>query len=290
MSSVAFLGTGTMGFPMARNLSLAGVTVRAWNRSPEKAQPLAEHGAIVCSDPREAAEGAEIVITMLGDATAVLDTASRALEGCGTDVVWAQMSTIGEEGTEYCAALAQRSGVEFVDAPVLGTREPAEEGKLVVLASGPEPALQRCRPVFDAVASRTLRVGEAGAATRAKLVVNSWVLGVTGLVAETISLAQSLDIDPAVFFDAVEGGALDLPYARLKGRAMIERSFDDASFRLSLARKDADLILAAADRVALDSPIMGAVAQRLQRAEETGHGEEDMAATYLASAPADAQR
>lgn len=290
MGTVAFLGTGTMGFPMARNLARAGVPLRAWNRSSERAEPLAQDGVTICQDPREAATGAEVVITMLSDASAVLDAAARALDGLGQAPVWAQMSTVGLEGTEECRQLAERVGAIFVDAPVLGTREPAEQAKLVILAGGPEDAIQTCRPLFEAMGQKMLELGGAGAATKAKLVVNSWVLGVTGLVAETIALAESLGIDPQVFFDAVEGGTLDLPYAQLKGHAMIERSFEDAPFRLSLARKDADLVLAAAEEASLDAPVLRAVAERLRRAEADGHGDEDMAATFLATAPDAAPR
>lgn len=274
-----------MGFPMARNLARAGFTVQAWNRSRERAEPLAEGGAKICDEPSEAAAGADVVVTMLSDSATVLDTASRALEDSAERPVWAQMSTVGMEGTELCRQLAERLGVPFVDAPVLGTREPAEEAKLVILASGPDEALKGCRPMFDALGQRTLDLGEAGSATRAKLVVNSWVLGVTGLAAETLALAEALGVEPQTFFDAVEGGTLDLPYARLKGKLMIERSFDDPAFKLSLARKDADLVMAAAEEEALDSPVLRAVAERFRRADDGGHGDEDMAANFLATAP-----
>jgi 3-hydroxyisobutyrate dehydrogenase len=261
-----------------------------WNRTRERAEPLSADGVTVCDEPREAARGCDLVVTMLNDSASVLDTATRAFDGAEPGAIWVQMSTIGEEGTRFCQALAAQHELEFVDAPVLGTKEPAEQGKLVVLASGSDAALGRCEPLFDAVGQRTLRVGEAGAATRAKLVVNSWVLGVTGLLAESLRLSEELGLDPQLFFDAIEGGTLDLPYARLKGRSMMDREFADAAFRLALARKDAELVLAAADRVALDSPILRAVAQRLQRAEETGHGDEDMAATYLATVDPAASR
>lgn len=290
MTTIAFLGTGTMGLSMARNLARAGFTVRAWNRSRERAEPLGNDGATVCDEPREAATGADVLVTMLSDASTVLDTATRALQDLDQPPVWCQMSTVGIEGTELCRELADRVGAAFVDAPVLGTREPAEQAKLIVLASGPDAALESCRALFDAVGQKTLELGEAGSATRAKLVVNSWVLGVTGLVAETIALAEALNIDPQVFFDAIEGGTLDLPYAKLKGHAMIERSFEDAAFRLALARKDADLVLAAAEQESLDSPVLRAVAERLQRAESAGHGDEDMAANFLATAPDPARR
>jgi 3-hydroxyisobutyrate dehydrogenase len=285
MTKIAFLGTGTMGLPMARNLLDAGFAVRAWNRSIERAQPVIELGAEVFADPREAAEGSELVVTMLSDADAVLETAERAFEGLAENPIWLQMSTIGIEGVERCAELAERVGVQLVDAPVLGTREPAERGDLIILASGPASVKDACEPVFDALGSRTLWLGDVGAGTKCKVVVNSWIVGVVGVLAETITLAEALEIDPNRFFDAVEGGPLDLPYARMKGEEMIEKSFGSPAFRLALSRKDADLVLDAAQRGSLDVPVMRAVAERLHRAEESGHGDDDMAATYWATAP-----
>ncbi|HEY5316419.1 MAG TPA: NAD(P)-dependent oxidoreductase [Solirubrobacteraceae bacterium] len=284
MAKIAFLGTGTMGFPMARNLSSAGFSVSAWNRSVERARPLAEHGAEVFEDAREAAGDCEVLVTMLSDADAVIETAQQALDGLADDALWLQMSTIGTPGIERCAELADRAAVQLVDAPVLGTREPAERGELVILASGPDDVSVACDPIFDALGSRTLWLGEAGAGTKCKVVVNSWIVGVVAVLAETITLAESLGVDPQRFFDAVEGGALDLPYARLKGKEMIEKSFDSPAFRLALSRKDTDLVLAAARQAGLEVPVMEAVAERLQRAEEAGHGDEDMAATYWATA------
>jgi 3-hydroxyisobutyrate dehydrogenase len=285
MTKVACLGTGTMGFPMARNLVDGGFAVRAWNRSIERAQPLTEHGAEVFEDPREAVEGCELVVTMLSDADAVLETAESALEGLAAGALWLQMSTIGGEGIERCVELADRAGVRLVDAPVLGTREPAEQGELVILASGPDDVHDTCDLVFDVLGKRTLWLGDVGAGTNCKVVVNSWIVGVVGALAETITLAEALGVDPHCFFDAVAGGALDLPYARMKGEEMIERSFERPAFRLTLARKDADLVLDAARRGGLEVPVMRAVAERLHRAEEAGHGDEDMAATYWATAP-----
>jgi 3-hydroxyisobutyrate dehydrogenase len=288
MATVAFLGTGTMGLPMARHLLEAGFSLRTWNRSPERARPLAEEGAQVFGDPRSAAEGADLMVTMLSDADAVLETASPALPALAEDAIWLQMGTIGIDGIERCRELAAQASVTLVDAPVLGTRQPAEEAKLVILASGPRPARDRCQPLFNTVGARTMWLGEAGAGTRCKIVVNSWIVGIGAVLAETISIAEALDVDPQRFFEALEGGALDLPYARLKGKMMIERTFDDASFRLALARKDADLVLAACAAAELEVPVMEAVTARLRRAEDAGHGDKDMAAAYLAPAPAGA--
>jgi 3-hydroxyisobutyrate dehydrogenase len=284
MTNIAFLGTGTMGLPMARNLAKAGFALRVWNRTGERAQPLSKDGATIHGDPREAARGATVLITMLADAAAVLDAAASALDALEGDAIWLQMSTIGIEGTEMCAALADRCGADFVDAPVLGTRQPAERGELVILASGPSGSVAACEQIFDALGKRTLRLGAAGAGTRCKVVVNNWIVGLTSVLAETVSLAEQLELDPHTFFEAVEGGPLDLPYAHTKGGRMIDREFDDPDFKLKLARKDADLALAAAEQAQLDTPVLRAVADRFHSAERRGHGDEDMAATYRATA------
>jgi 3-hydroxyisobutyrate dehydrogenase len=284
---VAVLGAGgTMGLPMARNIARAGLPVRAWNRSRAKAGPLAADGVQLADSPAAAAAGAAIVLTMLADADAVTEAmngSQGALPAMAESALWLQMSTIGEAGTQRCAQLAAGHGTGFVDAPVLGTRQPAEERKLVVLASGPDALRERVRPVLDAVGHKTLWVGQAGAGTRLKLVTNSWVLAVMEAGAETIALAEGLGLDPALLFEALAGGTLDLPYLRMKGKAILERNFEP-SFRLELAAKDANLVLDAAGRHGLDLPLLATIARRLSEGARE-HGDEDMAATYLTSAP-----
>jgi 3-hydroxyisobutyrate dehydrogenase len=285
---VAVLGAGgTMGLPIARNLARAGFDVRAWNRSPGKAQPLAEHGVTIAATPAAAADGAGTVLTMLADADAVLDAVGGdqgALSAPQQPGIWLQMSTIGEDGTDSCAELAHARGIAFVDAPVLGTKQPADEGKLVILASGPGELREPLRPLLDAVGHRTLWAGEAGAGSRLKLVTNSWVLMVVEGGAEAIALAEGLGLDPALLFEALAGGTLDLPYLKIKGKAMTERDFEP-SFRLALAAKDARLVRDAAARHGLDLPVVTAVQQRLEQGVAE-HGEKDFSATYLTSAPA----
>jgi 3-hydroxyisobutyrate dehydrogenase len=285
-STVAFLGTGTMGFPMARNAAAAGLEVRAWNRSLDKARPLEEHGVTVAPTPAEAVEGASIVVTMLSDADAVIEIAERsgAFDAIAPGTVWAQMSTIGIRGVERCIEIARARGLELVDAPVLGTKQPAEAGELTVLASGPVEAVERCMPLFEAVGSRVVRLGEAGEGQRLKLVMNTWVVALVESVAETIALAEALGLDPDLFLETIKGGPLDLPYAQVKGRAMIARSFPE-SFKLSLALKDARLVREAATEAGLELPVVAAVERQFERATEMGHGSEDLAAAYWASAP-----
>lgn len=281
--TAAVLGTGIMGAAMARNILGAGMEVRAWNRSREKAQPLAESGATVADSPEEAARGADFLITMLSDADAISSSIEDgALSALADGGVWLQMSTVGLEGNDRLSKLAQRAGVSFVDAPVLGTKEPAEQGQLIVLASGPEEVREKCDPVFDAVGSKTVWLGDAGAGSRLKLVTNSWIAGLLGVLAETVSFSESLDVDPKQFLEVIEGGPLGLPYAQLKGNMMIEDDFP-TSFSLKLARKDVALMLDAAGEQGLRLAVTEAVARLQDEAIEGGHGEEDMAAVYHAA-------
>ena len=283
MTTVAVLGTGLMGAPMARNMLAAGLAVHVWNRTEEKARALEADGAEVAGTPAEAAAGADAVVTMLTDVDATL-AAMRppdgALAGMEPAALWAQMGTIGLGGTDACAALAAEHGVTFVDAPVLGTKQPAEQGALTVLAGGPESAREALAPVFDAVGSRTLWLGEAGAGTRMKLVANTWVLALVEALAEAFALAERLGLNPQDFLDAIAGGPLDVGYARIKGGAMMAREFQP-SFPLRLAAKDARLIVETAGATGLELPLVRAVADQLAAGVERGHGDEDLAATIL---------
>ena len=271
MSTVAVLGTGIMGAPMARHLAGAGHEVRAYNRTRAKAEGL---GATVAASPAEAVAGADVVVTMLSDGP----TVASVMEGItlSPDQLWWQASTIGLEWIE-------RLGGGFVDGPVLGTKQPAEQGKLTVLASG--PGRERLGDVFAPVSARVVDLGdEVGTGTRMKLVLNTWVLALVEGLSQTIALAEGLDIDPRQFLEIIEGGLMDTPYAKLKGNAMIERAFDP-SFPLALAAKDAGLVVEAAAAAGLDLPLPALIRDRMGKAVELGHGEADLSATFLASCP-----
>jgi 3-hydroxyisobutyrate dehydrogenase len=236
----------------------------------------------------EAASGASVLLTILSDAEAVtsaMEGPDGVLAGAEGGALWLQMSTIGVEGTERCATLAEQHGLTLVDAPVVGTKQPAEQGKLTVLASGPEEAREGCEPIFDAISQKAVWLGEAGTGTRMKLVINSWLLSLVEGLAETIAFAEGFDIDPAQFLETIAGGPIDNAYAQMKGKMMIERSFEPA-FKLQLAAKDARLVLEAAQRHDLDLPMLEAIRSQLEEAAEE-HGDKDMSAVYLASAPND---
>jgi 3-hydroxyisobutyrate dehydrogenase len=280
--NITFLGTGIMGAPMARHLAEAGHDVTVWNRTADKARPLAQHGATVAEDPAAAMAGAEVVVTMLTDGEAVEDVMREAAPAAPGGALWWQASTVGIAGTEALVALAEEHGLAYVDAPVLGTKGPAEDGKLVVLASGEDAALDRLEPLFGAVGAKTLRLGAAGAATRFKLVMNHWVLAVTDAIAETLAFAQGVDLDPNLFLEAIEGGTLDIGYAHLKGPGMIAGELPVA-FPLKHALKDADLILEAAERHDVDLALARAVRDRFAQAADAGHADEDMGMVIAAT-------
>ncbi len=266
-----------MGAPMAANIAKAGLDVRVWNRTRAKAEPLADV-ASVADSAASAADGADILVTMLADGPAVASAFEAASPASGT--LWLQMSTVGLDWTDRLAATAEKAGVVFVDAPVLGTRQPAEQAQLQVLASGPEEARPKATPVFDAVGLKTLWLGPAGGGSRLKLVMNAWVLALTNATAESLGLARALSLDPALFLQTIEGGGLDVGYAHVKGKAMLAGEYP-ASFPAGLAAKDARLVVEAAGE---DVDVAGAraVLAHLEAAVEAGHGDEDMAALYRA--------
>jgi 3-hydroxyisobutyrate dehydrogenase len=280
VTAVAVLGTGIMGLPMARNLARAGHEVRAWNRTREKAEPLRDEGATVAGSSAEAAEGADVLITMLADAHAV----AAAVEDVRGVPAWAQMSTVGIEATDRFAALAADRGIGFVDAPVLGTKEPAEKAQLVLLAAGAPELRDRVHPVFDAVGRETVWLADhPGPATRLKLVLNHWILGLVENIGETIAFAEAVGVDPRDYLSSIEGGAMNTPYAHMKGNAILNDALGDAAFPARLARKDVGLVLDAAREAGIELPLMQVAARQFDRTIELGHGDDDMAATYHAA-------
>lgn len=283
-TTVAVLGTGTMGTGIAHSLARAGFRLRVWNRSRERAEPLAAVGATVTDDPAEAVRGADVVLTMVWDADAVADVIAKAAPGLAGGTVWLQTSTVGVEGARRLAALADDHGLVFVDSPVLGTKLPAEQGQLVVLAAGPDTVRTTADPVFDAIGHRTLWLGkEPGTASALKVVVNSWLATVVEGVAEALVAARTLGLDPALFLDAVRGGGVDAPFVGLKGRAMLDGRFEP-SFSVAGADKDVQLALQAVAEAGADPgdlAVFSAVRSRLDKAVADGHGDQDVAATYL---------
>ncbi|MET7379065.1 NAD(P)-dependent oxidoreductase [Streptomyces sp. NPDC005526] len=284
--TVSVLGTGIMGSAMARNLLKAGHTVRVWNRTRAKAEPLAADGARIADTPAEAVRDADVVLTMLYDGGTVLEVMREAAPALRSGALWVQSTTVGLDSVEELAGLARDHALVFYDAPVLGTRQPAEAGQLTVLAAGPVEHRDAVAPVFDAVGARTVWTGEDGAAagaTRLKLVANSWVVAATAAAGEVLALAGALGVDPQDFFGLIADGPLDMGYLRAKAALVLEDRLSPASFAVATAEKDARLIVEAGERHGVRLDVAAASAERFARAAAQGHADEDMAAAYFAS-------
>jgi 3-hydroxyisobutyrate dehydrogenase len=283
---VAVLGTGIMGSGMARSLLRSGLDVTVWNRHPSRAAPLAADGARVAATAAEAVADADAVVTTLWDGDSVAEVMADALPTAPDGILWAQASTVSlHDACDLLPALADGCGARYIDAPVLGTRQPAEEGRLTVLAAGPEALRDPITPVFGAIGARTVWVSERpGDGTRLKLVANSWVATIVAATAQSIALAQGLSLDPQAFLDMMKGGAVDAPYLHIKGEAIIAGQFA-TSFAVEGAVKDAGLIAAAARESGTDATLIDAVGAQYRKAAESGHGEEDMAAIFYAFRP-----
>jgi 3-hydroxyisobutyrate dehydrogenase len=280
--TVAVIGTGTMGLAMAANLCRAGLTTIVWDRKPSAAASLAVFGASVASTPSEAVRSADVVITMLTDANAVTSVAvdQGMLAALPPGAVWAQMGTIGVDATDRLAALVaeRRPDVAFVDAPVSGSKGPAERGELFVLASGPPDVIDALGPVFAAVGQRTISMGEAGRGTRLKLVLNSWLAFLMEGIAETAALADALGITTDELVRALAGGPLAAP-AVIAKLTKIDADDYTPEFSLALALKDVDLALASTLR---RLPGMSAISAQWHGAVGQGLGGLDVSAAALA--------
>ena len=284
--TIAVLGTGRMGTPIARNLLAAGFPVTVWDRTPARLEGLAGDGARPASSAAEAAEGADVVLTMLSDGATVEQVMSGpegVLAALRPGSVWIQMATIGDDWTQRLAKLATEHRLEYVDSPVSGSDGPARDRELIVLASGPEEARPRVQSIFDAIGRKTLGLGPAGNGSRFKLVLNNWLATQVEAVAETIALTEALGIDPHLFIETIADGPLGSPYAVAKGRAMIGGDFAPG-FALRLGFKDVGLALDAARERDLELPVTHALAPRWEQAIADGHADEDVSAVFTVAA------
>jgi 3-hydroxyisobutyrate dehydrogenase len=275
--AVAVLGIGAMGHGMAASALRAGIPVIVWNRTTTPARDLVELGAQVAPTAADAARQAAIVITMVTDADAVISVArdQGMLAALAPGAIWAQMSTIGVAGIERVAAMtaAERPDVMLMDAPVSGSRDPAERGQLTIFASGPAEARPRVAPLFGALGQRTVWVGEAGAGTRLKLVNNTWLAFATEAVGASVALARRLGLGTETLIDAISGGSLVSPWQAAKLERIAAGEFS-AQFALSLALKDVRLALQAAGEGQL--AVLDCLAGEWQQAVDHGLGGQDL--------------
>jgi 3-hydroxyisobutyrate dehydrogenase len=266
-----------MGAAMARRAVQGGLPTVVWDRSPERSVPLGEVGAAVAGSVADAAGQADVVVTMVSDADAVtaLATEQGLLAGLRPGSAWAQMSTIGIGGTERLAALVaqRRPDVHFVEAPVSGSRGPAEQGTLLIFASGPEAARGRVAPLFDVLGQRTLWLGPAGTGSRLKLVNNALLAFTAEGVANALGLARQLGLATASVIEAFDDGPLVSPWESAKFRRIAAGEYS-AEFALSLALKDVHLALDAGGGGRF--PVLAALAREWDDLVDQGLGDEDV--------------
>jgi 3-hydroxyisobutyrate dehydrogenase len=279
---VAIIGTGIMGAGMAERLLDQGFAVDVWDRTPVAAARIAERGAMAHTEPTDAVAAAHVVITML-PTSAVLETVmfgQKVFDAMRPGSIWAQMGTIGLDGTERLIAEAarRRSDVDFVDAPVSGTREPARNGQLVILASGPDRARAAAKPVFDALGQRVMWLGPAGMGMRMKLILNTWLAFEIEAAAEIRETTERLGVPYATLVDTVRGGSMAsaLALARLE---KMQKGDDSVQFPLEWALKDLDLTAAATGPAAI--PVAHAIAERWRGLVAQGYGRQDVTAARL---------
>ncbi len=277
MNTVAFLGIGTMGHGLATSALRAGIPTIVWNREPEATRDLAELGADVAETAADAARRADLVVTMVTDADAVISIArdQGMLAALAPGSIWVQMSTIGVEGIERVAALvgAERPDVILLDAPVSGSKVPAEQGQLTIFASGPDEARPRVDPLFEALGQRTIWVGAVGAGSRLKLVNNTWLAFTAEAVASSIALARRLGLGTETVVGALDGSTLVSPWQAAKLQRIAQDDYS-TQFGLSLALKDVHLALQAADDDRFAA--LASLAGEWQQAVDDGFGDKDL--------------
>ena len=268
-----------MGAGIAGSLAREGHEVVVWNRTAARAEAVAGDGVTVAASVAEAVSGSDALVTVLFDTDAVLAVTGEIVGALGPDAVWIQTSTVGPDGARR---IAEAAGGQIVDAPVLGTKKPAQDGTLVVLASGPSGLLEKAKPVFDAIGSRTVVAGDlVGQASALKLATNSWVGLITAGAAQSLALGQALGLDPGLVLEAIKGGPADSPYLQLKGAAMIEGSWT-TSFAVDGVVKDLGLMIDAAEGADFPSDLLRSVRGLFETASVAGHGADDMAAVRTA--------
>jgi 3-hydroxyisobutyrate dehydrogenase len=276
---VAVIGAGTMGGAMAARLLSLRFEVRVWSRHAASTVSLVELGATGHENVRDAVVEADIVLTTLPTAAV---TAEVMFDGLGIDAVppgatWAQMATIGVSATEsvYDVARNRRPDVAFVDAPVSGSRGPAESGQLLILAAGPDTANPSLKSVFDALGRKTLWLGPVGAGSRMKLILNTWLAFQTECAAESASLAKRLHVDPLMLVEALRDNPLASAYAMAKLDRILSDDYH-ADFSLDWALKDLELV--GDDAGADAAPIAAAIADRWRNLVENGSSGLDVSA------------
>ena len=284
--TIAFLGLGAMGAPMASNLAAAGFALRVWNRSPARAEPFAAAGATVCASPAEAVRGARVVVSMVADDEATREgmlgpDGGVAAAAPGTTIV--DSSTNSPAMSREVARAAVARGLAHLDAPVSGSIAQASGRELVFMVGGPQHAFDAARPLFDAMGRMARRMGDSGAGSTIKLVNNMLSGTMSAAVAEAMSVALAAGLEPAAVQAVLPEGAAGPRLTRTKIPKMQQRDFSP-QFQLGLMEKDLRYFLALAQEVDRPVPVASLVRTQLQAARRAGLGTQDVSAIFVYTA------
>lgn len=280
--TVAVIGLGAMGHAFAANLLKNGFETHVWNRTASRGESLVNAGALQGKTVRETVADVDVVITMLADGKTtqtVFEGDDGLLAGLKQGAVIAQMGTLGIEATEALITLVkqQRPDAVFIDAPVSGTKTPAENAQIIVLASGDRAAAANIEPIFAAISKGVKWLGEAGRASKMKLVVNAWLISMMEGIAESAQLADEFGFSTDELWDVLEGGPLATPYIKAK-MAMFKTGDYRPQMHLVWALKDINLALKAGENRHL--PVMERISETWQSAVDAGYGEQDLSVVY----------
>ena len=275
---VGLLGVGLMGSAMGRRLLARGLKVVAWDREPEHVRALTDRGAEAARSPAEVVAGADVVITMLPTVDVVLEVVEPLVHQWPARTIWLQMSSVGAAEADRLVQLATAHGIILVDAPVSGSTHPAAEGRLTILASGPDSARPAVAPVLDALAARVQWVGTAGTGSRLKLAANHWMIASVAALAETMHLCEAMGLDQRQLVTLLDEGPLGSAYGLEKLGEMRRHEYPPG-FPVRLALKDLQLVREVAHSQKARMPVLEAVLE-LFSAASGEHAEEDLAAVY----------
>ena len=279
---VAFIGLGRMGRPMATNAARGGHALVLFNRTPATAEALAaEIGATAAATAREAAEGADVVITMLADADALRESYrgdDGAAAGLRPGAVAVDMGTTGPEGVAWLDETVRAAGGSVVDAPVSGSTATATEGTLTIMAGGTEDDVERVRPVLESIGSRVYHLGATGTGAVMKLAVNSVIFAIGQAISESLVLAERAGIDRERAYEIFENSAVGAPMVKYRRDQYLHPESAAVAFAMSLALKDLLLIHELAESSGTPMPQADVHLETYRRAIDAGFGDEDMAA------------
>jgi len=280
--TAAVVGTGRMGGAMVATLRRAGFPVRVWNRTPSTARAVADRtGADATRSVIEAVTGADVVISSLADDAAVLETytgTAGAAGGLHEGQVVLEMSTISPGTVRRVGSLLEERGARLLDAPVSGSVSTVERGELTIMVGGDAGALERARPVLDALASKVFHVGELGSGATMKLAVNALVHAIDVGLSEALVLAEKAGVERAVAYDVFAAGAGAAPFVLYKREAFEHPADASVAFSLDLMAKDLDLILDLADEAGLTMGQAARNRETVRAALEAGFRGRDMSA------------